>query len=208
MARLHCFRSLTLLALLAAPLASVSLAQEPETPPPAPKEAPEAPPRPPRPPTHPRREDRERWFKNEKLTPEQRKKFEENYNRWKEMPPELRMELRKNDENRRMRMRKEIDDAITKSGLELSPERRRLFVEKFTRERRSIEERLRKEMDKKRGEEVKQLIENLTGEFKAMPPEPPPEEKEAPTAPKAEPKPEPKTAPEPAAEEKGAEKSP
>jgi Spy/CpxP family protein refolding chaperone len=183
MARNDRFRLLTVLALLAVPFTPTVLAQghEPSSAKPEPtapsKEAPATepsdhpePPPPPPPHHHPHRE-KPRVFGDEKMTPEQREKFEKNFKRWRELPPERRRELRQHDEHRRKRMRREIDEAIHKSGLDLSPERRRLFAEKFTRERRVIEEKLRKELEQKRAEEVMELLEGLVGEFKAMPPE-------------------------------------
>ena len=105
------------------------------------------------------------------MSPEQRERFEKNLKRWRELPPEVRAELRKNSDFRRNQMHREIDDAVAKTGLELSPERKKLFAEKFTNERRAIEEELRKERDRKRSEAIGKLIENLREEFKAMPPE-------------------------------------
>ncbi len=103
------------------------------------------------------------------LTPEQRKKFLENVQRWKSLPPEQRAELRRSEEFRRKRILKEVNDAIAQSGLKLDEEQRQLFTFKFAQERRTIEENLRQEMEKKRSAAVNDLIQQLVSEFQALP---------------------------------------
>ena len=103
------------------------------------------------------------------MTPEQRQKFLQNLERWKTLPPEQRAELRKNEEFRRKRILGEINDAIAQSGLKLDDDQRQLFTFKFAQERRTIEDRLRKEMEEKRRTAVNVLIQQLVTEFQTMP---------------------------------------
>ena len=113
------------------------------------------------------------------LTPEQQQKFRQNLELWKLLPPEKQAELRKTEENRLRAVLKEVNRAIEQSHLKLTQEQRQLFTDKFAKERRSIEEQLRKEMDEKRQQSVNQLISNLASEF--APPAPSPQANSTPT---------------------------
>src|SRR5690606_17288795 len=85
-----------------------------------------------------------------KLSPEERRRFEENRKRWEALSPEEKDALRKHHEERRARMDRSIDEAIAESGLTLTGEQRRAFAQRYARERRKIEHELRREMNRKR----------------------------------------------------------
>ncbi len=101
------------------------------------------------------------------LTPEQRKRFQENFWRWTNLSPEEKKALRDRDEMRRKFIRDEVDAAIKESGLALSDERKVEFSRRYSVERRKIEERLREEMTAKRKPLVRELLSKLTAEFNA-----------------------------------------
>ena len=103
------------------------------------------------------------------LTPEQRKRFQENFVRWSNMPPEAKKALRDRDEFRRKKMAEDIEAALRESGLELNKERREQFAKRYTQERRKIEEQLRRETDEKRRPLVKEIVAKLKTEFSAPP---------------------------------------
>jgi hypothetical protein len=101
----------------------------------------------------------------EALTPEQRKRFQENFVRWSNMPPEAKKALRDRDEFRRKKMAEDIEAAVRESGLVLDKERREHFAKRYAQERRKIEEQLRREMDEKRRPLVKDIVAKLKIEF-------------------------------------------
>ena len=103
----------------------------------------------------------------EALTPEQRQRFQENFIRWANLPPEEKKALRDREEVRRQYMEQEVQAAIQESGLQLDGDRRELFVKRYSEERRLIEEQLRKEMNEKRKPLVRALIARLRSEFSA-----------------------------------------
>ncbi len=105
----------------------------------------------------------------EALTPEQRKRFRDNFLRWSNLSPEERDALRKREDVRRQRMVEDVQHAIEQSGLQLDPARREQFTRRYAEERRKLEERLRKETEEKRGPEVQQIIARLKQEFSGTP---------------------------------------
>jgi len=105
----------------------------------------------------------------EALTPEQRKRFQENFVRWSNMSPEAKKALRDRDEFRRKKMAEDIDAAVRESGLDLDKERREQFAKRYAQERRKIEEQLRREMDEKRRPLVTEIVAKLKAEFVAPP---------------------------------------
>lgn len=125
----------------------------------------------------------------EALTPDQRKRFQENFVRWSNMPPEAKKALRDRDEFRRKKMAEDIEAAARESGLELDKERREQFAKRYTQERRKIEEQLRREMDEKRRPLVKEIVAKLKAEFSAPTAAavPGPAENPAPENPKTDP---------------------
>jgi hypothetical protein len=101
----------------------------------------------------------------EALSPEQRKRFEENFSKWANLPPEEKKSLRHRDEIRRKRMEEEIDEAVRKSGLTLNEAQKEQFAQRYAEERRKLEEELRKEMDEKRQPRLDAIVGQLAKEF-------------------------------------------
>ena len=99
------------------------------------------------------------------LTPEQRKRFQENFLRWTNLSPEEKKALQDREEIRKKFVAQEIETAIKESGLELDPERREQFVKRYGEERRKIEEQVRKEMIEKRKPLVREMVAKLKQEF-------------------------------------------
>ena len=112
----------------------------------------------------------------QKLSPEQRADL------WKavwtviNLPPEKRQALLGMDEERRKIAREEIDRAMSDGGLKLDDEKRMLFVRRYFEERRTIEEKLRKESDEKRRQLLGEMRTRLKQEFEAIAAKPAPSE--------------------------------
>jgi hypothetical protein len=104
------------------------------------------------------------------LTPAQRKRFQENFIRWANLPPDEKKALRDREEQRKALVAQEVDAAIKESGLELDSERRDLFAKRYSEERRKIEEQLRKEAAEKRKPMVHEMVARLKQEFAAPTP--------------------------------------
>lgn len=127
----------------------------------------------------PRHRERSPEFENvrkaiDALTPEQRKRFQENFARWANMSPEAKKALRDRDEFRRKRMAEDVDAAIRGLGVELDKERREQFAKRYVEERRKIEEQIRREIDEKRRPLVQEMVARLKQEFSAPPADAPP----------------------------------
>ena len=103
----------------------------------------------------------------EALTPEQRKRFQENFLRWSNLPPEEKKALADREIFRRKKIAEEIDTALKEAGLELNAEHRELFARRYGEERHKIEEQLRKELDDKRRPLLQEVIARLKAEFSA-----------------------------------------
>lgn len=101
----------------------------------------------------------------DRLTPEEKERFKENFERWKALPPEERQALMMHEKMRRERMLQEIDETIKKTGLQLDKDRREMFALRYAQERRKIEEQLRREMEEKRRPLLKEMIDRLSNEF-------------------------------------------
>lgn len=99
------------------------------------------------------------------LTPEQRKRFQENFQRWINLSPDEKRTMRDRDEARRKQISDEIDAAVTQSGLQLEGERRARFAKRYAEERRRVEMQLRRESEEKRKPLVQDIIGRLTAEF-------------------------------------------
>jgi hypothetical protein len=106
------------------------------------------------------------------LTPAQRKRFQENFMRWSNLSPEEKKALRDREELRKTVVAQEVDTALKDSGLELDPERREQFVQRYGEERRKIEEQLRKEAAEKRKPLVREMVARLKQEFASPAPLP------------------------------------
>ena len=104
----------------------------------------------------------------QKLSPEKREDL------WKavwaviNLPPEKRQMILGMDDDRRKFAREEIDRALSDSGLRLDEEKRMLFVRRYFEERRTIEEKLRKESDEKRRQLLGEMRARLKQEFEAI----------------------------------------
>ena len=108
----------------------------------------------------------------EALTPEQRKRFQENFQRWSNLSPEEKKSLADRETFRRKKMAEDIDAALKDAGLELDAERRELFARRYGEERHKIEEQLHKELDEKRQPQIKEVIAKLKAEFSTAAPSP------------------------------------
>lgn len=101
----------------------------------------------------------------EKLSPEERERFQKNWDRWKAMGEKERDELRQRAEVERERVRRTIDDAIARAGLTLDKDQREVFAVRYRQERRKIEEDLRREFERVRSARIDQVLEKLKAEF-------------------------------------------
>lgn len=166
------FHQLILVSLLAV---AVARAQENSPPPVAgPSPAPKMmkPPLPPDAKKNDQFEDARRIF--EKLSPDDRRRFADNFQRWKEMPPEEQNALRDREQFRRERIAQEINRSIQKSGLQLDRDRREVYALRYAQERRKIEEQLRKQMESERATKLAEMLERLKVEFSSAAPTPSP----------------------------------
>ncbi len=107
------------------------------------------------------------------MSPEERREFMNNFRRWQDMPSEKKQALLDRQATFRERVRKDIQDAVDESGLELSDEQKRRFARRYSELRREIEQDLRRQMDELRKDRLKALIENLKTEFATPAPEKP-----------------------------------
>jgi len=103
------------------------------------------------------------------LSPEQREKFLENFQRWQNMTPEEKNALRERENFRRQRILEEIDKSIAQTGLQLDKDTREMYILRYSQERRKIEEALQKEIEEKRRPLLEDMNNRLKEEFKAMP---------------------------------------
>jgi hypothetical protein len=101
------------------------------------------------------------------MSPEEQQRWFKRFRDWADLPPEKKKELSDRHESMRRRIREDIEEAITKSGLTLSEEEKKKFTERYFEGRRKIEEGLRREMEEKRRAQVQALIEQLKTEFTA-----------------------------------------
>lgn len=100
------------------------------------------------------------------LTPEQRKRFQENFWRWANLSPEEKKALRDREDIRKKAIEQETEAALQQAGLtSLEGERREQFIKRYGEGRRAIEEQLRKDMAEKRKPLVHELIGRLSSEF-------------------------------------------
>jgi len=105
----------------------------------------------------------------EKLSPEERQRFQKNLERWKKLSPDRRNSLRSGELHRRQRIEKETRETLEKSGVALSESQRNFFIKRYETERRQLEENLRKELDEKRQKGIEELSARLLKEAQAQP---------------------------------------
>ncbi|MGV3532393.1 MAG: hypothetical protein ACO1QR_08485 [Chthoniobacteraceae bacterium] len=101
----------------------------------------------------------------EALSPEQRKRFEENFHKWANLSPEEKKALRDRDEMRRKRMTEDIQEALAKTGLSLTDEQKAQFARRYAEERRKLEEELGREMNEMRQPRLESMVGQLKKEF-------------------------------------------
>jgi hypothetical protein len=101
----------------------------------------------------------------EKLTPEQRAEV------WRavwavlNLPQEKKQEIIGMDEERRKKMREEIDRTIQAIGVKIPDDQRRKFFHRYFMGRRELEEQVKKEGEERRQVLMKDLDEKLKQEF-------------------------------------------
>ena len=104
----------------------------------------------------------------QKLSPEQRADL------WKtvwaviNLPPEKRRTLLGMEDERRKFAHDEIERAMSDSGFQFDEEKKKLFARRYFEERRTIEEKLRKESDEKRRQFLGEMRARLKQEFEAI----------------------------------------
>lgn len=101
----------------------------------------------------------------ERLTPAQREKFKDNFQRWQNMAPEEREMLRIREDFRQRQVHQEVEKLLQESNLKLEGSRRDEFTRRYSQERRKIEEKLQRDMTEKRDPQVKELADRLKAEF-------------------------------------------
>lgn len=107
---------------------------------------------------------RERWSQ---MSPEDRQALRHNTERWLRMDPEEKKLLRSRHGLRRERIKREAEEAMRQSGLQLEAEKRDLYERRYLQERRRIEHALRMEAEEKRRRELAPIVERLKKEFAA-----------------------------------------
>lgn len=105
----------------------------------------------------------------QEMTPEEREHFRKNFQRWKNMPEGEKKHWKDQAVAERSRVRKTIEDAIASTGLNLTKDQKEVFALRYRQERCRVEEKLRKEFEGRRDEEMKGVIERLKQEFSASP---------------------------------------
>jgi hypothetical protein len=101
----------------------------------------------------------------EKLTPEQRHEV------WRavwavlNMPQEKKQELIGAEDDRRKKVREEIERTLQAIGIKIPDDQRRRFFHRYFTGRRGIEEQLKKESEERRQVLMKELDEKLKQEF-------------------------------------------
>ena len=106
----------------------------------------------------------------QKLTPEQRSEV------WRcvwavlNLPAEKRQQLLGQDDDRRKKMREQIEQALKDNSIEINDENKRRFFHRYFE---AIEEELRKEESERRQTLMRELGEKLKKEFSAEPATPP-----------------------------------
>jgi TRAP-type C4-dicarboxylate transport system substrate-binding protein len=94
-----------------------------------------------------------------------RQKFLQNMERWERLPPEARERIRERFRQMHQRAKRDADEAYREMGLDLSSEQKAAFIQRYLEERRLIEEKLRREIEAKRKDEVTSLKKRLHREF-------------------------------------------
>ena len=101
------------------------------------------------------------------MSPEERQKWLEDFRRWQALPADQKKSLLDRQESSRNKRREEVDRVIRDSGLELNDEQRKQFAQRYSEERRKLEDELRQQLEELRRPRVKALVEKLKQEFAA-----------------------------------------
>jgi hypothetical protein len=101
----------------------------------------------------------------ESMSPDQQKKFQDNYERWQQMSPEEKRAMRDRERERREKMSQEIETTIKQSGLVLDQAAHQQYVDRYMQERRRIEQALQKDMEEKRKPLLQEMMFRLKNEF-------------------------------------------
>ncbi len=112
--------------------------------------------------------ERERRFQKliDRMPPHMRQQMLENKERFDQLSPERREELRRQAAQRFQRIKEDFERAFNSQDLEaLSPEQRESLKLNYFQKRRELEQRLRKEMQERRMRGVRQITKELSAEY-------------------------------------------
>ncbi len=99
------------------------------------------------------------------MSPEERKHFQDNWKRWREMGEGERRDWQKRAMEERARLKQNVADAIARIGLQLDDDQREVFALRYHQERRKLEQGLCEEMKKKREAGIEEMLSKLKTEF-------------------------------------------
>lgn len=103
------------------------------------------------------------------VSPEQRAKFLENWQKWRSLDDQERQKIRQRVVAERFAVDKALDEMIEKSGLELDRDQRELFALRLRQERRKSEEKIRDAIKTLRAELDEEILARLKAEFESRP---------------------------------------
>ncbi len=99
------------------------------------------------------------------MTPQDRQRFQQNIERWRQLPANERSDLRERERLHQERIRREAEAAMRDSGLQLENEKRQQYELRYMQERRRVEQELRRDLQDRRQRELAPLVEQLKREF-------------------------------------------
>ncbi len=88
------------------------------------------------------------------------------------LPAEKRQMLLGQEEDRRKKMREQIEQALKDNGIQINDEKKHQFFHRYFEERRAIEEKLRKDENEHRQTLMREMSEKLKKEFSSSAPSP------------------------------------
>ena len=104
----------------------------------------------------------QRW---REMSPADKQRFRSNIERWQQLPPDARNDLRAREISRQKLLKREADAAMRDAGLQIAAEKRAQFEQRYLQERRRVEQELRRELQEKRQREMAPVVERLKKEF-------------------------------------------
>lgn len=104
----------------------------------------------------------QRW---REMSPTDRQRFRTNIERWQQLPPDARNDLRAREISRQQLLKREAEGAMRDAGLQIEAEKRAQFEQRYLQERRRVEQELRRELQEKRQREMAPVVERLKKEF-------------------------------------------